>query len=135
MILIKYPILIMLKLLDLFFTIFHTILIFFNLFAWIFRKTRKLNLIILLLTGASWFILGIFYGIGYCPLTDWHFNILGKLGYTSLPNSYIKYLADRLTGLDFKAGLVDNITLISFFTALVISTCLNIKDYRYKKRH
>ncbi len=124
----------MLKLLDLFFIVFHTILILFNLFAWIFRKTRKLNLIILSLTGASWFILGIFYGIGYCPLTDWHFNILGKMGYTGLPDSYIKYLADRLTGLNFNPGLVDRITIISFFIALAISVCLNIRDYKIKKR-
>ena len=124
----------MLRLLDLFFLIFHTILIFFNLFAWIFRNTRKLNLIILTLTGASWFILGIFYGIGYCPLTDWHFNILEELGHTNLPNSYIKYLADRLTGLDFNPDMVDNTTLILFFIALVISTYLNIRDYKTKVR-
>ena len=124
----------MLRLLDLFFLIFHTILIFFNLFAWVFRKTRKLNLIILTLTGASWFILGIFYGIGYCPLTDWHFNILEKMGHTNLPNSYIKYLADRLTGLNFNSGLIDNTTLITFFIALAISTYLNIRDYKIKVR-
>jgi len=124
----------MLKLLDLFFLIFHTILIFFNLFAWIFRKTRKLNLLILALTGASWFILGIFYGIGYCPLTAWHFNILIKMGYTDLPNSYIKYLADRLTGLNINPELVDNITLVSFLIALAISTYLNIRDYKTKVR-
>ncbi len=124
----------MLRLLDLFFLIFHTILIFFNLFAWIFRKTRKLNLIILTLTGASWFILGIFYGMGYCPLTDWHFNILEKMGHTNLPNSYVKYLADRLTGLDFNPELVDNATLILFFIALAISTYLNIRDYKTKVR-
>jgi len=124
----------MLRLLDLFFLIFHTILIFFNLFAWIFRKTRRLNLIILTLTGASWFVLGIFYGIGYCPLTDWHFNILKQMGHTDLPNSYIKYLTDRLTGLDFNPELVDNITLILFFVALAISTYLNIRDYKAKVR-
>jgi hypothetical protein len=123
----------MLKLLDLFFLIFHTILIFFNLFAWIFRKTRRLNLIILVLTGASWFILGIFYGIGYCPLTDWHFNVLEKMGHTDLPGSYIKYLADRLTGLDFNPIIVDNTTLILFFIALAISTYLNLRDYKMKK--
>ncbi len=123
------------KLLDIFFLIFHTILIFFNLFAWIFKKTRKLNFIILSLTGASWFILGIFYGIGYCPLTDWHFNILGKLGHVNLPDSYIKYIVDRLTGLNFNPGLVNNITLISFFTALAFSTLINIRDYRIKLRH
>ncbi|MCK5838377.1 MAG: DUF2784 family protein, partial [Bacteroidales bacterium] len=70
----------MFKLADTFFIIFHTALTLFNLFGWIWQKTRKLNLIILLLTGFSWFGLGIFYGIGYCPLTDWHYRVLRKMG-------------------------------------------------------
>lgn len=119
----------MLKILDLFFIIFHTALIFFNLFAWIFKKTRKLNLITLLLTGASWFILGVFCGPGYCPLTDWHFSILEKLGHSNLPDSYIKYLADRITGLDLNPSTVELTTLISFFTALALSVFMNIRDY------
>jgi len=61
--------------------------ILFNLFGWIFRPLRKANLIVLALTGASWFILGIFYGIGYCPLTDWHFKLLYKHGQHALPDS------------------------------------------------
>ena len=115
----------MLKYLDYFFTGFHTALIIFNLFGWIHPKTRKLNLITLLLTGVSWFILGIFYGIGYCPLTDWHFKILEKLGETNLPNSYITYLVARLTGYNFKEALIDRITLAGFLVALVISVFLN----------
>ena len=116
----------MLKYLDYFFTGFHTALIIFNLFGWIHPKTRKFNLITLLLTGVSWFILGIFYGIGYCPLTDWHFKILEKLGETNLPNSYITYLVARLTGYNFKEALIDRITLIGYLTALVISITLNL---------
>ncbi|MCK4992787.1 MAG: DUF2784 family protein, partial [Bacteroidales bacterium] len=83
------------KFLDIFFTFFHTCLVIFNLFGWIWKKTRRLNLICLLLTAASWFILGIFYGLGYCPLTDWHFNILRKLGHTDLPDSYLSFLFTR----------------------------------------
>lgn len=120
----------MLKILDLFFTIFHTTLIFFNLFAWIIKKTRKLNLITLLLTGGSWFVLGIFYGMGYCPLTDWHFKILEKLGQDNLPDSYIKYLADRLTGFDFNPYLIEIVTLMAFFAALAVSVFMNIRDFR-----
>ncbi|MCD4791284.1 MAG: DUF2784 domain-containing protein, partial [Bacteroidales bacterium] len=78
----------MYKFLDTFFVVFHTALIIFNLFGWIWKPTRRLNLITLLLTGASWFILGIFYGIGYCPLTDWHWQVLHKLGIYDVPNSY-----------------------------------------------
>jgi len=116
----------MLKFLDYFFLVFHFMLILFNLFGWIWKSTRKLNLIILLLTGGSWFILGIFYGFGYCPFTDWHFKVLQKLGHHNLPNSYIKYITDRLTGLDFNAELVDTVTLVFFLLALVISIYINI---------
>jgi len=70
---------------------------------------------------------------GYCPLTDWHFSILEKLGKTDLPNSYMKYLADRITGLDISASLVDSVTLYTFLAALLISVILNIRDLINKK--
>ena len=121
--------------LDIFFVVFHTSIIFFNLFGWIWKKTRKLNLIVLSLTGGSWLFLGLIVGtLGYCPLTDWHFKILLELGKTDLPYSYTKYLADRLTGLDISASLVDNVTLYSFLAALVISIFFNVKDYRNSRR-
>ena len=113
------------SILDVFFVILHTSIIIFNVFGWIWRKTRKANLILLLLTGGSWFILGIFYGIGYCPFTDWHFNVLEKLGKTGLPTSYTEYLAERLTGIDFRGELVDTVTLVVFLVALGISVFLN----------
>jgi hypothetical protein len=124
----------MLKLIDFFFIAFHTLLIIFNLFGWIFRKSRKLNLITLSLTGISWFVLGIFYGLGYCPLTEWHFQILKKMGQTGLPDSYIKYLADRLSGLDFNPRFINTITLVSFLAAFSISIYLNTRDYIKKAK-
>lgn len=102
-------------------------LIVFNLFGWILKKTRKLNLITLLLTGSSWFILGIFYGIGYCPLTDWHYKILEKLGHENLPYSYIKFFVHRLTGYDPKAEMVEFLTAALFFLALILSLIFNFK--------
>lgn len=117
-------------LLDIFFIIFHSSLIIFNLFGWIWKRTQKFNLIALSITGASWLLLGILVGsLGYCPLTEWHFNVLNKLGETDIPNSYIKYLADRLTGLDFDPSLVDNVTLFAFLIALAISLFVNIRSY------
>jgi len=118
------------RILDIFFTVFHTCLIVFNLFGWIWRKTRKLNLITLSLTGSSWLILGMIVGtMGYCPLTDWHFKVLEKLGNTDLPLSYIKYLAGRLTGFDINPVLVDKATLWVFVVALVISLYFNVRGY------
>src|SRR4030043_1094913 len=110
------------RILDIFFVVFHTSVIIFNLFGWIWKRTRFANLIMLSLTGASWLFLGLIVGVlGYCPFTDWHFNVLYKLGITDLPDSYIKYLADRITGLDFDASLVDSITLYAFLAALATS--------------
>lgn len=123
----------MFKFLDIFFVFFHTAVIFFNLLGWIWKKTRRANLVLLLLTGSSWSLLGIFYGWGYCPFTDWHFNVLEKMGRTDLPVSYIQYLGERITGVDLNPLLVDSITLYVFLVCLLISLFINIRDYRHKK--
>ncbi|MCU0377804.1 MAG: DUF2784 domain-containing protein [Bacteroidales bacterium] len=119
------------RLLDIFFVLFHSSLVLFNLLGWIWKKTRLANLITLAVTGASWLFLGLLVGtLGYCPLTDWHFSVLSRLGETGLPNSYMKYLVDRLTGLDVSPQLVDSVTLWTFVAALSISLVLNIRDKR-----
>lgn len=121
--------------LDIFFTVFHSSLVVFNLFGWIPKRTRLLNLITLLLTGSSWLFLGLIVGtLGYCPFTDWHFKVLEKIGKTDLPVSYVKYLIDRITGLDINEILVDKVTLYSFLAALAISIVLNIADLIKKRR-
>jgi len=121
--------------LDILFVIFHSSLILFNIFGWIWKKTRVFNLITLSLTGASWLFLGLICGtLGYCPLTDWHFRILEKLGKTELPDSYIKYLFDRLTGLNISPSLTDRMTLYVFLAALLISVYFNLRDWlKFKK--
>ena len=121
--------------LDILFVIFHSSLILFNLFGWIWKKTRVFNLITLSFTGASWLFLGLICGtLGYCPLTDWHFTVLEKLGKTELPDSYIKYLFDRLTGLNISPSLTDRMTLYVFLAALLISVYFNLRDWlKFKK--
>jgi hypothetical protein len=123
------------KIADILFVVFHTSLILFILFGWIWRKTRMWNLVIILLTAGSWTILGIFYGFGYCPLTDWHFNVLVKLGHSDLPASYVKYLVDRITGLNFTQHMIDQVTLWGLIAALLISLYLNLKQVIFKARH
>jgi len=120
-------------LLDWFFFLFHLGFVVFNLTGWIWKKTRLANLVALSLTFASWFILGIFYGIGFCPLTEWHWQVLDKLGRTDLPTSYISYLIYRLSGLSVDQSLVDFATVAGAFVAFAISVFLNIKDWLRKK--
>jgi hypothetical protein len=115
----------MLHFLDILLTIAHLAIVGFNLFGWIWPKTRKAHFIFVLLTGGSWLLLGIWFGMGYCPVTDWQWDVKEKLGETNLPNSFIKYYADKLTGKDFSPSFIDAVTAISFAIAAVISIYLN----------
>ncbi len=109
----------MLKLLDILLTVLHIAVIVFNTFGWIWKRLRTIHLMVLGATCASWFIIGIWYGWGYCFLTDWHWKIKLRLGEKSLPASFIKYVADRVTGLDFSPQLVDRWTLIIFVASIL----------------
>ncbi|MBW1768953.1 MAG: DUF2784 domain-containing protein [Deltaproteobacteria bacterium] len=119
--------------LDKFFFIFHSLIILFNLFGWIWKKIRVANLIMLLLTAFSWFILGIWYGFGYCFCTDWHYQVRMKLGYFDMPSSYVKFLIDSIAGLDVNAKLVDIFTLTIFLLALTASIFTNMQDWKKKE--
>jgi hypothetical protein len=120
--------------LDILFLVFHTAVCLFNTFGWVWRRTRRANLVVLLLTGASWFGLGLWYGIGYCPCTHWHWMVRARLGDADLPNSYMKFLIDRVTGLDVNAALVDAGVVVVFFLSLVLSIVLNILDRRAARK-
>src|SRR5689334_9441874 len=121
--------------LNIFFFIFHTLFTLFNVTGWIFRKTRRWNLITLLLTAFSWFVLGIWYGWGFCFCTEWHWNAREHLGYHDQDPSYIHFLLSKLTGIDFEESLVEKATLIIFLISLIMSIVMNIRDARYKKQH
>lgn len=118
--------------LDIAFIIFHTVFILFNLSGWVWKATRRLHLITILATAFSWFILGIWYGFGYCFCTDWHWQVRRELGYTDMPNSYIKFLIELLTGINISATVVDTATAVLFFGALIISIYVNYRDFEKK---
>ncbi|MBS1921027.1 MAG: DUF2784 domain-containing protein [Bacteroidetes bacterium] len=123
----------MLPFLDILLTCTHLGLICFNLFAWIWPATRKVHLVVAGITLASWFILGIWYGLGYCPITEWQWDIKEKLGETNLPNSFIKYFADKISGKNFSASLIDQLTFIVFLTAIMASLYVNFLMKKEKK--
>ena len=111
--------------LDYLFTILHLIIIGFNLFGWVYKPTRKLHFWFAILTLSCWTILGIWYGIGYCPITDWQWNIKSQLGEQNLPGSFIKYFADKLTGTSVNSTLIDVLTLLFFIIAIACSVKVN----------
>jgi len=118
-----------LKILDIFFFTFHTIIVLFNVFGWLIPRWRLANLIVLSLTAFSWFILGIWYGWGYCICTDWHWQVREMLGYHDLSPSYIHFLILKMTSVDLSVTLVNTATTIGFFSALAISIYLNMRKW------
>ena len=116
--------------LDYFLATAHGCLVLFNLTGWLWTRTRRLHLMTIGLTILFWFGAGAFYGWGYCPLTDWHWQIKHRLGETGLPDSYIKYYADRMTGWDTNPLLVDISVLVLGLSALALSLWSNWRDWQ-----
>jgi hypothetical protein len=125
--------LLMLTLLDILLTVVHLAIIGFNLFAWIWPRLRRAHLITVAATAASWFLLGIWFGMGYCPVTDWQWAVKEKLGEHNLPNSFVKYMADKLTGQDFDPGFIDGVTIGSFAAAVILAIYFNFFHRRVKR--
>ena len=119
--------------LNVFFFIFHSAVTVFNCIGWVWKKTRRWNLLTLFLTAFSWFFLGIWFGWGYCLCTDWHWQVREKLGFFDQSKSYIHFLLLKLTGISFNPEVVEKTTLIVFLLSLGFSTWLNIRDWRKKK--
>src|SRR5437870_4368457 len=101
----------MLALANIFFFFFHTLLIVFNLFGWIWKPTRIWNLVTLSLTLVSWTIMGIWRGMGYCVCTDWHWQVREAMGIHETADSYVILLARKLTGWDPPVQLANSIAL------------------------
>lgn len=116
--------------LDYFFLLFHAALILFVLGGWVPRRTRRLHLLVTASILVSWFGLGLWYGIGYCPCTDWHWEIKRKLGETGLPFSYVKYYLDTLTRNRWSAAFVDQMVVFCGLAAFSLSLWLNWRDRR-----
>lgn len=120
---------------DYFFVLFHSCLVLFVVSAWSWRKTRLAHLVISSLVLLSWFGLGIFYGWGYCPCTEWHWEVKDKLGETNLPDSYVKYYADKLTGLSWSPFIINTGVLVLAVLAFILSCWLNFRDYYAFRRN
>ena len=124
----------MLSFLDVLLTIIHLSIIFFNLFGWIPKATRRAHFIVIVLTAASWFLLGIRFGIGYCPFTDWQWQVKERLGERNLPNNFIEYIAEKVSGRNLDSGFVDTVTAIGFALAALLSVYVNFILPRIKNK-
>ena len=94
------------------------------------KKTLRWHLLCVGLTALSWFMLGIWYGFGYCFITDWQWDVKNQLGQANLPNSFITHFANQVMGLSVNPELIDVLTGVVFALVVIISVVLNWRDRR-----
>src|SRR5690606_32041581 len=115
--------------LNYFFFIFHTVLILFNCFGWIVPRLRKWNLIVLLLTAFSWFVLGIWYGRGYCVRADSRYAAPHGVRPPSICGSPLHLLRVGATRVSFASRPVHVAAAAVLCRRLAVSVWLNTRDF------
>ena len=120
----------MLAVANILFFIFHTVLILFNVFGWMWKRTRPYNLITLSMTLFSWCVMGLRYGMGYCICTDWHFRIRHAMGIQETSDNYLVLLVRNISGWDPPLDLVKNVAATVFIVSILASVTLNLRDRR-----
>ena len=107
---------------------FHALWTFFNVVGWAWRRTRVLHLITLSLTALSWFVLGAFYGWGYCICTDWDAQIQRRLGREVTDATWLQSFVWRLFRLDLDRALADYVTVGVFGLIIVATVVVWVRD-------
>jgi hypothetical protein len=109
------------------FFVFHTAWIAFTCLGWISRRTRPWQIATLALTALSWFGLGMWYGWGYCPCTDWHWQIRTRLGYDD-PPSYVQLLIREITGIDPGGNRANALALGTLAIVAVLTAVASVRS-------
>ena len=123
----------MLAFANILFFVFHTLLIVFNVFGWAHPKTRRWNLITLGVTLVSWLGMGMFYGVGYCICTDWHWQIRESMGIHETADSYIVLLVRNVSGWDPPVSLANTWAMWVMVFAVAMSIGTNVRDWRKRR--
>jgi Protein of Unknown function (DUF2784) len=108
-------------------TVLHLLVVAGNLLLWIPRPTRRWHLGLLCATCISWFGLGLFYGVGYCVLTDWHWAIKRARGVDVPSHSFVHHVLVDGLGVPLTPQNVDTLVAVSFACVVCLSVVLNVK--------
>lgn len=104
----------------------HIAIIGFIAIGWIFQHLLLLHLSFALATLGSWFILGYWFGIGYCPISSWHWRIKSALGDGRPQGTYIFQLLQNLSGKQLDPHRVDHAVVIGTVLVTTLSIVLNL---------
>ena len=105
--------------------IFHLAIVIMLLTGWMSYRTRRLHRWVVSITVICWTAVAWAMGKkpGYCPVTDWHWQIKRLRGEKDIPSSYIDYLL-RKVGLQFNPDLIDLAAMITLGLIVLVTLFL-----------
>lgn len=104
----------------------HGAIMILILVGWTIPAARLLHLVVTLLTLASWFILGIWLGPGYCPLTSWHWALKESLGTGRPDKTYIQLVGETILRRTLDGPTVDRLAVLTTIGVAAASLILNL---------
>ena len=112
---------------------FHLAIVFFLVFGWISVRTRNLHRFAVGVTILLWVAVAELMGkkLGYCPVTDWHWDVKRLRGETDLPPSYIDYSLQKI-GVHLPPERADQIVMVVFGVIVVLTLALWVRERRQK---
>lgn len=111
------------------FHVVHIAIVSFVLLGWLIPETRFAHLVLCLLTLGSWFLLGRWMGVGYCPVSDWHWKLKESIGEGRPAVTYIAFLLRKVTGMDIDSNKVNQVVVCATIGITMISLALNLQRW------
>lgn len=110
--------------------VLHAAIVLLLVFGWMSLRTRRLHRFAVCVVAFCWIAIGGYFGrMGYCPLTDWHWQVKRLRGEKNLTPSYIDYHLRKI-GLYFDPNLVDLGVMIIFGVIALITLYFWWKERR-----
>jgi Protein of Unknown function (DUF2784) len=103
----------------------HIAIIVFVAIGWLIPVLQLPHLFLIASTLVCWFVLGFWFGFGYCPITDWHWKIKDKWGEGRPQTSYIHSGLEFLLGKSLSTRNVD----LSVGTGTVVIAVIAVIKY------
>lgn len=123
------PRLIVYHILNFLFHVLHLSIILFVMLGWMVAAFLPFHLALLLATLGSWFVLGHWLGQGYCPISDWHWEIKKNYGPGKPEGTYIHRILQSITGKALDSEKVDHMVVLATLVLTIGSVILNLTQY------
>jgi len=117
------------KVSDLALVVIHGVIIIFTLFGWILPATRLAHLCWIVVTLCCWYVLGIWFGMGYCPVTDLQWRLKKKMGIGRPEKTFVQFWLERITRRAWTIRGADCLTEGITMVSGAISLALNVRRW------